>query len=281
MSESTDETRGRFTLAQLADLLKSPRQRVRAWLLAGLIRPVAQAHGVCYFDFRQVAAAKTLCDLTGAGVGIQRIRRSLRQLRKWLPGVHEPLDQLAILEKNGRLLIRLESGLVEPSGQLCFDFGDDAAILGVQPIGAEEWFQLGSQHEQDGALDDAIHAYRQALLVGGPDADACFNLASALYASGQKEEASERDRQTVEIDPALADAWNNLGVLLSEIDRPHEAEIALCKAIQLGFADAHFNLARLLDHCERPAEARAHWTEFVRVQPHGPRSEFARRKLHR
>ena len=102
----------------------------------------------------------------------------------------------------------------------------------------------------------------------------------ALYASGQKEEASERYRQAVEIDPALADAWNNLGVLLSEIDRPHEAEIALCKAIQLGFADAHFNLARLLDHCERPAEARAHWTEFVRVQPHGARSEFARRKLH-
>ena len=190
-----------YTLAQLTDFLDVPRNRVRAWLQAGLIQPVEKTNGVCYFDFRQVVgASKTLCELAKAGIGTERIRRSLEELKAWLPDADQPLDQLALLEKNGHVLVRLEEGLVEPSGQLYFDFGAGEAILQVQPTSAEQWFETGCQHEAEGFLDEAAHAYRQALLVGGPDADIGFNLANVLYALGQQEEASERYRQVVEID---------------------------------------------------------------------------------
>jgi tetratricopeptide (TPR) repeat protein len=274
-----DGTHCNYNLAQVADLLGVPRRRVRAWFTAGLIQPASEVQGVPLFDFQQVANAKTLCTLADAGVSTALMRHGLERLRAWMGDDGEPLDQLAILERNGRLLVRLEAGLVEPSGQMYFDFGEEHAVLGVQPVSAEEWFDLGCQYEEEGASDEAIHADRQALLTGGPDADICFNLANVLYATGRKEEASERYRQAVELDQHHAEAWNNLGVVLGDLRQNDEAEVALGNAIQLGSVDAHFNLGRLLDRQGRTAEARQHWRSLVRGQPRGVWSAYAQRRL--
>jgi tetratricopeptide (TPR) repeat protein len=217
--------------------------------------------------------------LADAGVSTALMRHGLERLRTWMGDDGEPLNQLAILERNGRLLVRLEAGLVEPSGQMHFDFGEEHSTIGVQPVSAEEWFQLGCQHEEEGDREEAINAYRQALLTGGPDADTCFNLANVLYAAGRKEEASERYRQAVELHQHHAEAWNNLGVVLGGLQRRDEAESALGKAIQLGFVDAHFNLARLLDRQGRTAEARQHWRALLRGAPRDVWSEYARSRL--
>lgn len=268
-----------YTSAQLTDLLAVPRSRVRAWMLAGLIQPVEEIQGVCYFDFRQVAGAKTLCDLTSAGISIAKIRRSLEQLKVWRADAEQPLDQLALLEKNGQILVRLEKGLVEPSGQLCFDFGDEHANIPMQPTTAEQWFQIGCQHEEDGQFAAAIDAYRQALLLAGPDAVACFNLANVLFATDQLAAAAERYRQAVEIDPSRAEAWNNLGVVLGRMSRVDEAVAAFAKAIDLSYADAHYNLADLLEKQGRSSEAQEHWQAYVRCDPKGPWSDHARGML--
>jgi tetratricopeptide (TPR) repeat protein len=277
--DGTCGVEGTFTLTQLASLLNVQRRRVRAWVTAGLIEPISEISGVRYFDFCQVASAKTLSDLAHAGVGTERVHRSLEQVRNWWPDTGEPLDQNAIVEKHGRLLVRLESGLVEPSGQMYFDFGDDPSIIDARPATAEEWFQLGCQHEEDGALDDAIHAYREALLTGGPHADTCFNLANALYAVGRKEEASERYRQAVELQRDQAEVWNNLGVALGDLGQCGNAESAFHKAIQLGFTDAQFNLAILQERQGRNTEARQHWKVWLRDARRGARSEYARARL--
>src|SRR5262249_41033338 len=154
-----------YTLAQLTDILKLPRNRVRAWLQAGLIQPIENTHGVCYFDFRQVVGAKRLSDLTAAGVSTEKIRRSLEKLKTWTLDADQPLHQLEFLEKNGHILLRLEEGLIEPSGQMHFDFDDGEAIIQPQPVSGEQWFETGCQHEEEGFLAEAAHAYRQALLV--------------------------------------------------------------------------------------------------------------------
>jgi tetratricopeptide (TPR) repeat protein len=275
----SDGTHGIYNLAQVADLLGVPRRRLRAWFTAGLIQPASEVQGVPLFDFQQVASAKTLCTLADAGVSTAQMRYGLERLRAWMGDDGQPLDQLAILERNGRLLVRLEAGLVEPSGQMYFDFGEEHSVIGVQPVSAEEWFQLGCQHEEEGDWKVAIHAYRQALLTGGPDADTCFNLANVLYAAGRKEEASERYRQAVELHHHYAEAWNNLGVVLGDLRRNDEAETALGRAIQLGFVDAHFNLARLLDRQGKTAEARQHWRAMLHGAPRGVWSAYVQRRL--
>jgi tetratricopeptide (TPR) repeat protein len=271
----------RYTLAQLADLLQVPAGRCRAWMQAGLIAPVERIHGMCYFDFRQVAGAKALSELTRSGISSERIRRSLEQLKVWLADADQPLDQLAFIEKNGKLLIRLEEGLVEPSGQMCFDFGDGQATVPLQPASAEQWFQTGCQHEEGGFLEEAVHAYRQALLLGGPDADACFNLANVHYSMGDCVQASERYRQVVEIDPSRAEAWNNWGVVLVDLKQLDEAMSAFRKAIAADHADAHFNLADLLERMGEPAEAREHWRAYLRYDLQGRWSKYARGRVMR
>jgi DNA-binding transcriptional MerR regulator len=278
-----------FSTARLTELLGVARERVRAWVKAGLLVPTKTEHGVWHFDFRQVAAARTLCDLTAAGVGTERIRRSLALLRKFMPNLEQPLEQLAALDKAGRLLVRLEAGdLSEADGQLHFEFtGDEPATtpspmrIAAGPRTAADWLAQGLEQEQEGFLEEAAASYRQALMVGGPDAQTCLNLANTLRALGSKPQALERYSHAVEIDPQFTDAWNNLGTLLVELGRPDDACVAFGRALAADPDDlrAHYNLADTLDDLGREDEARPHWQAYLRQDPLSKWGEYAKRRI--
>jgi tetratricopeptide (TPR) repeat protein len=286
-----------YNQAQLCQILHMSRDRLRAWVRASLIEPVRSVNGVCYFDFRQVTGAKTLCDLARAGVTPRRIRCSLEQLRSWMPDLEQPLTQLAVIERDGAMLVRLEEGqLVEPTGQLQFDFAEDQPPLCIspQPRGeiqrgaaepvqrtAGEWFTLGCEHEDAGCLEEAAQAYREALLQGGPDADICFNLANVLCALGQKEQAVERFRQVVEMDNGFVQAWNNLGNVLADLEQKEEAVRAYLKALEVdpGNTDALYNLADLLDDMGRYEESVRHWRAYLQKDSSSTWGNYARQRL--
>ncbi|HEY2589330.1 MAG TPA: hypothetical protein VGI81_26530, partial [Tepidisphaeraceae bacterium] len=62
-----------------------------------------------------------------SGVSLRRLRLSLEQFRRWVAEAQDPLDQVAVLEAHGTLLIRLEDrDLAADDWQLHFDFRDDA-----------------------------------------------------------------------------------------------------------------------------------------------------------
>jgi tetratricopeptide (TPR) repeat protein len=286
LAASADGVHRRYTTAQLCRLLRIPRDRLRSWIRHNLIQPIATAHGVGFFDFQQVTAVKTLWDLTRAGVTPGQIRRSLEQLHHWLPDVAEPLAKLAVIERGGRLLFRLDEGqLAEPTGQLQLDFGDEPvpsrAVIESGPRSADDWWELGCDLESRGRLEEAAQAYRQALLAGGPDARLCFNLGNVLYALGQKGQAAERFRQAVELDPAMAEAWNNLGNALAELDQGDEARAAFEEALKRNpvYADTHYNLADLLEQLGRGADARPHWQAYLKLEPVGRWAAYARKRL--
>jgi tetratricopeptide (TPR) repeat protein len=272
------------TLAQLSELLGVPCGRIRAWVKAGLVQPAASEQGELQFDFRQITGAKTLAKLSRAGVKVSKIRRCLDQLRAWFPEVEEPLAQLALLEENGQVLIRLEAGqLAEPSGQQHFDF--EAQAESPKPAmpckRAEPWRQRGHYLEDAGQLEAAELAYRQALLEQGPDAELCFNLGNVLFALGRKEQAVERFRQAVELDPDYPEAWNNLGNILAELNQAAEAVEAYQRALALNpqLAEAHYNLADILDEMGQAQEAQRRWRSYLRLEPQGPWAEYAKQRL--
>ncbi len=297
LEEDSEDVRARYSLPQLARLLRVSRDRLRTWMRAGLIRPIESREGVDYFDFRQVAGAKTLCELTQAGATPDRIRRSFRQMAHWLgdPGegddFQEPLAQLAVIEETGRLFVRLDDGrLAETTGQLQFDFTPTSQhnespsvplLAGKQCESAEDLFEQGCDHESAGRLEEALQSYRRALLAGGPDADLCFNLANALYALNRREQAVERYRQAVEMDRDFAEAWNNLGTVLAETKQLDEALAAFRRALELEpfYSDAHYNLADLLEELGRPREARPHWQAYLKADVQSPWAAHARRRL--
>jgi tetratricopeptide (TPR) repeat protein len=276
------EIRRLHSTAELSQLLEVPRDRLRAWMNAGLVEPVENQHGVSYFDFRQVAGAKTLCDLIKAGVDARRIRQSLDHLRKWAGDIEQPLSQLAILE-NGDLAVRVGDALADPTGQLLLDFNGRPPEPSVEFVAnhpsADDWFDAGCGHEDAGRLKEAEAAYRQALLAGGPNAVYCFNLANVLYALDRLPEAAERLYQAVELDTRDAEAWNNLGTVLAELARHEEAKTAYQNAIQLGYTDASYNLADLLSELGEDREAQAHWQAYLRHDKHTAWARYARARL--
>src|SRR5262249_18200777 len=225
----------------------------------GLIQAAQITNGVCYFDYQQVTRAKTLSDLAQAGVSAKRLRKSLEQLRKWMPGLADPLSQLSVIERDGEMLVRLQDGhLVEPTGQLQFDFEDlppiassirsnESEIGGQQERTSDEWFDLAQEHETNGRLSEAAQDYREALLSGGPHPDVCFNLGNVLYDLGQKEQAAERYYQALEIDKHFSQAWNNLGNVLVDLGRQEEGIRAFRKAIEIDpqIVSARQNLSAL------------------------------------
>jgi tetratricopeptide (TPR) repeat protein len=279
----TEGVRRLYSTSQLSSLLKIPGDRVRRWLRAGLIRAVETVDGVSYFDYPQVVSARTLSDLNQSGVGTDRLRRSIEQMRTWLKNVEQPLLQLAVMEQSGELLVRLRDGLADPTGQRRLDFEatEEPVSLSQPSATAAQWFELGCDHEDSGRFGEATDAYRQALAVGGPDAVTCFNLANCLYALGQKERAAERYSQAGEADGSFAEAWNNLGVVLVELGNRHEAVTAFEHALAANphYADAHYNLADLLDGLGDAPAASAHWRAYLSQDRQSRWASHAQKRL--
>ena len=288
--EEAESTHRLYTISTITDLLGVTRNQIRAWARGGLIEPVRVDGGVWYFDFRQVSAASTICNLISRGVTPGAIRRQLKRLQGWLPDVEQPLAQLDAIEAGGELLIRLAKGeLAAGDGQLQLDFerGDDEESapptlkLATGPTTASEWHELAIEQEQDGYLAEAVASYRDALLAGGPDVQIVFDLAYALQQLGRREESVERYRQAVEMAPAFVDAWNNLGMVLSEMEQMEEACECFRRALAAdpGNAMAHYNLADTLTDMGRDAEAVRHWKAYLQADSQSERAGYARRQL--
>lgn len=278
-----------YTASTLAELLGVPEARVNAWAKAGLIRPASADEGVLRFEFRQAAVARTLSGLTAGGVSIDRLRRTLQKLQKQMPDLAEPLQQLTVLERNGPLLVRLESGeLAEVTGQLQLEFDADqlqpdpppSLRLVPQASSAEDSHDRGVAHERAGRLAEAEQAYREALLLSGPAPQLVFDLAGVLAKQGRAQQAIERYRLVTELDPRHADAWNNLGILLADpatgaADPPAACD-AFRHALDIDPEDprAHYNLAETLDDLGYPDAAAPHWRAYLRFDP-SPTSPWA------
>ncbi len=238
-----------------------------------------------------MAGAKSLSELVRAGITAVRLRQSLRRLRGWLGDIADPLSQLTRLEHSRQLVVRLDNGqLAEPGGQLLFEFSGDAgealptSVPWVSQVNSpEQWFELGFRAEDRGDHHQAVHAYRQALLAGGPSAETCFNLANTLCSLGEYAGASERYRQVLELDPNFWEAWNNLGTVLTYDGQNEEAVEAYRQALRLHphYADAHYNLADTLEELDRSEEAFDHWSAYLQLEPLGAGAEFARTCLSR
>lgn len=286
LTEYRENAERLYTISTLTQILNISADRVRAWAATGLVRPVKVEYGVWWFDFRQVSAAKILWELVQSGVPLNRLRLSLEQLRRWIPEAQEPLEQLAVIEGKRQLLIRLEEGeLLEPDGQLHLDFpsesGEGSLKIMPGPRTGAEWYDQGIEQEQQGYLSEAAESYRKALLLGGPDARICFNLANVLNGQGKRSQAIERYFQVVEIDSTFGDAWNNLGLALAEAGRRDDACAAFRKALAADWnnAGAHFNLADLLEEMGREAEAAEHWRLYARLDPMSQWGQHARSRL--
>lgn len=289
-----------YTPAMLADLLGVEVAVIRRWQRRGLIVPAREVRRLAYFDFQEVATARRLAELVAAGVSPAQIERKLSALRRLAPGVERPLAQLSVIVEGKELLLRQGDGLLEPGGQLRFDFEAPSLDRSQMPpsIGAplpraveapqagelpsvEDMRGWAARLDDEGQLDLAAEVYRTALVAGGPDAELCFLLAELLYRLGDLSAARERYYMAIELDEDYVEARANLGCVLAETGQQELAVAAFegALAYHRDYPDVHYHLARTLDELGRRDEAELHWRIFLELACDSPWATTARERL--
>ncbi len=145
----------------------------------------------------------------------------------------EVINQLVSFYNRGEFLAAVEKA------QVLTEQYPDAFII---------WNILGASSAQLGMLDDAIKAYKRAILLKPDYLDVYNNMGNALKAQGRLVEAIEAYNQVLTINPDYADAYNNMGVLLKDQGKLGEAIEAYKKAIKLksNYFEAYSNMGNAL-----------------------------------
>lgn len=274
-----------YTPAMLADLLHVPVAVIRRWHRRGLIVPAREVRRLPYFDFQEVATARRLAELLAAGVSPRSVERQLAAFSRHLPGVERPLVQLSVIVQGKKILLRQGDGLIEPGGQLRFDFDAEEAAAAppprVVPTTPDQMCRLAAELEEDGQLAEAAEMYRAAMSAIGPKAEICFQVAELLYRLGDLPAARERYYMAVELDENYVEARANLGCVLAETGQRDLAVAAFEGALRYhpDYADVHYHLAKTLDEMNRSEEAALHWQAFLAQSPDSPWADEARNRL--
>jgi tetratricopeptide (TPR) repeat protein len=130
-------------------------------------------------------------------------------------------------------------------------------LLEGDPENALRLDAVGDLLLQAGRLDEAIDRYRRSLGLNPASAPTHYNLGYALSARGRRDEAIAELREAIRLDPAYAQAHNNLGALLQLRGDGDEALSHFERAVALrpDSVDALTNLGLLLSARGRPADA--------------------------
>lgn len=298
-----------YTPAMLAHLLGVPVHVIRRWHRRGLISPVRTLHRLPYFDFQEVATARRLAQWIASGASPKAIEQRLVELVEVLPDLQRPLDQLSILVEGKQVLLRQGEGLLEPNGQLRFDFDalegdssqDESSLAEAAPPvlsifqeppdivpfripteqESDELLAAAFAAEDDGDLQLAIDFCHAILARDGPRPEIDFQLGELLYRSGQTVAARERYYAAIEAEPEFVEARMSLGCVLQETGQMDLAVAAFRGALSLheDYSETHYHLARLLDQLGRADEARNHWNRFLELAPDSPWANEAMERL--
>jgi len=176
----------------------------------------------------------------------------------------EALNQLANLYKQGQFQAAVEKAqaLTEQyprafviwnllgASAAQIDMKDEAieaykkALL-LKPDYADAYSNIGAVLQDQGKLDEAIEAYNKALALKPDYAVAYNNKGNALKDQGKLDEAIEMYNKVISLNPTYADAYSNMGAALQDQGKLDEAIVAHKKTILLNpnHAQAYRNMA--------------------------------------
>ena len=133
---------------------------------------------------------------------------------------------------------------------------------------------------QQGRLEEALAASREALLIDPDSASVHNNLAGALLVQGQVEEAIHHLRQALELEPTLAVAHANLGLAYAE---KQQWEVALghlrqAERLNPNSGEVHARLGAVYLARGELAAARREFSLALRLDPRNNRARAGLRR---
>lgn len=272
----------RYLRAEVLRILRISPHQLAGWERAGLI---AVAESYSFYDLLQI---RKLSELRAKKVRPAMIRASLDAMQRQVSGMENPLLEAGVFSHGSRLTFRHQGKELDPlAGQFFLDFDRPkivearAAQPRVAQTAAELFVAAVAIEENPGRQQEAIAAYKRVLDLDPKHAAACINLGTIYYNQQNYREAESHYRRAVEIDPRYALGFFDLGNVLDETGRLIEAVEAYRSAIAIAsnYADAHYNLALAYERLRKPRKALAHWRAYVRMDPVGAWSNYARGQM--
>jgi protein O-mannosyl-transferase len=131
---------------------------------------------------------------------------------------------------------------------------------------------LGDLMIAEDRVDEAVHHYGRGVELDPAFAGGFNNLGVALARQGRLDAAVERYKQAIALNPGFGDAHNNWGIALSQQGDVAVAIEHFQQAIALDStnADAEVNLGNAIVRRGRPAEAIAHYARAAALRPDHP-----------
>jgi len=130
-------------------------------------------------------------------------------------------------------------------------------------------FNLAVVLEKQGLVEQAIEKYRACVRIDPGYYVAYFNLGRLLFGQGRYAEAAAMHRRALEVQPDYVRAMVGLGEALRRIDRAADAERVLKRAIELdpGSAATWGSLGGVLSQLGNQVEAEAAFQRAVELDP--------------
>lgn len=265
-------------------ILRITARQLTGWEKTGLF-PVKDLYS--FFDLLQI---KKLRDLRAKRVRSAAIRDSLRAMQQQVAGMENPLLEAGTFFTKSRVVYRHQGAAVEPiAGQFVMDFAPDRTVVEPARIhafraaeSAADFFTRGVALEETPVTqDEAILSYKRCVELDPAHAAAYINLGTLYYNRHDYVLAERFYRKAIEVDPKYALAYFDLGNVLDETGRLADAIRAYQSAIALAptYADAHYNLALAFEKGRQPRSALRHWQAYARLDTVGPWAIHARNQI--
>lgn len=140
--------------------------------------------------------------------------------------------------------------------------------LAVRPH-AKIWSNLGGVYRAMGMLDEARHAYKEALTLDYKNSGTYLGLALVEEQAKNLDQAERHYRTSIDLDPTAEEGYLNFGSLETKRGKWKEAAALFQKSIELNpfFVEAHHNLGVSLEMLGDREGATSSYREAVRLNP--------------
>jgi DNA-binding transcriptional MerR regulator len=283
-----------FSPREVAKLLGLTPAKLRSLEKAEIVAPSATRNGRKAYTFQDLIALRATHDLLASRVRVKDVATAIGALRRALPRVTRPLQELRIVSDGRRVIVQAEDGTYEPiSGQMVMDFrveglrSDVVRLLrpdtpGARARSAYDLYMRASTLDEDpSSFDEAEALYKKAIDLDPQLAIAYTNLGNIRFRRGDEPGAEVLYRKALELDERQPEAHYNLGYVMLERGFASRAVTYFEAAIKSDprFADAHFNLAMAYEALADKARARGHWKRYLELEPTGTWADIARDHL--
>ncbi|MEO8876564.1 MAG: tetratricopeptide repeat protein, partial [Polyangiaceae bacterium] len=262
-----------FSKKEVSKLLGLTEGRLRVLDKNEIVSPSGEKGGKRAYTFQDLIALRATLMLAKE-VSIRDVAKAIGALRRTLPRIARPLQELKIVSDGRRVVVRApDGGSFEPTtGQLVLDFNvetlrsDVVRVLrpgsaaGRAKTAYELYTRASALDEDPATFDEAEALYVRALQLDPELAIAYTNLGNIRFRRGDETGAEELYRRALSLDDRQPEAHYNLGYVMLERGHAKDAAHYFDRALERDprFSDAHFNLAMALEQLGDSTRARTH-----------------------